>query len=70
MSLIFLRICFTGEALLLPGPPPPLRETIFSTEIRSVEYEKPEEQRETVLFDDIGDDDDDDDDGGGGIREA
>ena len=34
--------------------PPPLRETIFSTEIRSVEYEKSEEQRETVLFDDIG----------------
>ena len=38
----------------LPAPPPPLRETIFSTEIRSVEYEKSEEQKETVLFDDIG----------------
>ena len=37
-----------------------LRETIFSSEIRSVEYEKPAvlpedvSQRETVLFDDIG----------------
>ena len=44
---------FTGDPGNFP-PPPPLRETIFSTEIRSVEYEKPEEQRETVLFDDIG----------------
>jgi len=36
-----------------------MRETIFSAEIRSVEYEKPGldegNQRETVLFDDIGD---------------
>ena len=35
-----------------------MRETIFSAEIRSVEYEKPGldegNQRETVLFDDIG----------------
>ena len=49
--------CVAGSAGL---PPPPLRETIFSSEIRSVEYEKPgliaddKEQRETVLFDDIG----------------
>ena len=45
----------SGEPLnSLSAPPPPLRETIFSTEIRSVEYEKSEEQKETVLFDDIG----------------
>ena len=35
-----------------------MRETIFSAEIHSVEYEKPGldegNQRETVLFDDIG----------------
>ena len=35
-----------------------MRETIFSAEIRSVEYDKPGldegNQRETVLFDDIG----------------
>ena len=44
---------FPGDPGNFPLPPP-LRETIFSTEIRSVEYEKSEEQRETVLFDDIG----------------
>ena len=40
------------------GPSSAMRETIFSAEIRSVEYEKPGldegNQRETVLFDDIG----------------
>jgi len=44
---------------LSTGPPSAMRETIFSSEIRSVEYEKPTSdegvQRETVLFDDIGD---------------
>ena len=50
------KITLLGDPLSLPAPPlpPPLRETIFSTEIRSVEYEKSEEQKETVLFDDIG----------------
>ena len=52
---IYLHIYISGDPLSsLPAPPPPLRETIFSTEIRSVEYEKSEEQKETVLFDDIG----------------
>ena len=51
---IYKNISLSGDPLSLPAPPPPLRETIFSTEIRSVEYEKSEEQKETVLFDDIG----------------
>ena len=51
---IYLSKDISGDPLSLPALPPPLRETIFSTEIRSVEYEKSEEQKETVLFDDIG----------------
>jgi len=47
-----------GGGLTTVGPSS-MRETIFSAEIRSVEYDKPGldegNQRETVLFDDIGD---------------